>query len=286
MQSLPRKKKGKNKLSANTLAAAYEFGLASTVARSIRKSASYLFEQSDVEMPSRLVSAVLRGLRNSPQAQRLQRDMHDADLSPLQGFEMNRHSPMSGVIPVKAHVSHEADGSVRVQLPAFSIKDLKCPYFKRRSKHFKLRIALMAFDFREQYFEYLSVKDFILNNEQSEAIDWKIEEKASPGLVIMLAMTLSLEVRYADGSAREVNQHDWSPGCIVDAWHQPEKAEQPRAGWRERYDHHSQQGTLALFNRLHLVTPVNKPEPGSLTASKAPPEPSKEGIPKGKVRFN
>lgn len=283
VQSVPRKKK-KNKLSANTLAAAYEFGRASTMAKAIRSAGSYMFRQHDLAMPSRLVGAVLKGLRHSPEAPRMERDLHDADLSSLQGFEFNTDSQLLKILPVKPVLSKDEEGVPFVQIPSFKLKDLKCPYFRNKNRRFSLRIAFLAFDFREHYAEYVAVKEVMWDSEIVDAVDWKLDRKLPAGLVVMLCLSINLEVRYSREESTIVNQRDWSPCCIADAWHEPE-ADAKRLSAKERLHQHEQNGSGSFFYTLQLCGEYDKEsimkrlaaEPEEINS----PQKKPEGIPKG-----
>ena len=216
VQGLPRV--NKKKRSASMKAAALEFGQASTVACSLRKSLSCLYGRGDEELSSRLVSRVFRSIQGSEGLERLHRNMHTADLSLLRGFEFNRHAEMREVFPVQPRLQRGADGLLQVHLPGFDLQRIKCPV---RYGAYRLRLCLVAFDFREQYCEYLAWKDWELNARRMEALDWVPEVEIPKGTVVMLCMGLTVLKRYAGKHELSLNAPEWSPACIAEVWHEP-----------------------------------------------------------------
>ncbi len=69
-----------------TKESAIEFGLASNTAKVIRKALYPLTYTADGGMINRLNTAVLKCIKTAEGKEKGERDLHDADLRPLEGF--------------------------------------------------------------------------------------------------------------------------------------------------------------------------------------------------------
>lgn len=200
-------------------AAAAEFGLASSTAGAIRKLFPVLYQHPDAGMAPRLVSTVLRSIRQAPDKEVLERDLHDGDLSVLKNFQFNIHSPLDGCLPNVPELQILTGGALRIHIPQLSYESVKCPIPASKRSFFKIRLMAIAFNFREGYYDLLDWKDWHIYREQSlESQDWEIVGKAPEGSVLMIAMAVYAGMSH---SAEDIllNQEAWSPAAILDACH-------------------------------------------------------------------
>lgn len=213
IQGLP--KKGKQTLASR--AAAAEFGRASATAASIRKALHGFYLQSDLGMNNRLTKQVLKALQNAPEKKRLERDIHDADLSQLQGFQFNQDCPLHEALPVIPEVQMKQNGAMRVHIPAFKRDDIRYTGEHRGALFFRIRLVAFIFDFRKGFGEVLEVKDFSVDEAQ-HAIDWELKSVIPSGMIAMLGLTL-----LAEGSVRGetliYNSPSWSPAALIGICH-------------------------------------------------------------------
>lgn len=213
VQGLPRK--GKQTLA--TKAAAIEFGRASATAARLRKSMGKFYQQADLGMANRLTRQVLRAIQQSPGRERLDRDMHDADLSHIQGFEFNSNTKLSDALPVLPTVSMRRDGSARVSIPAFLERDIRYSVENKQVSAFRLRIIAMAYNFREGFCELLKLDDIPVQCEQN-AIEWTFDGAVPNGMIVLIGMALYAEQHYR-GERMLLNSQEWSPAAILNIQH-------------------------------------------------------------------
>lgn len=204
-----------------TKESAVEFGLASNSARIIRMALFPLTYTADGGMINRLNTAVLKCIKSAEDLQKGERDLHDADLKNLEGFQFNKHSPLDQVLKVRPVAELDADKRVKVHIPAFQQQGgLQRPV---HSYGCILRLMLVAVNFREDYYEYCSYTDIDLGRGNSFAgYDWEPEEVMPEGSIVMLSV--SLHYLGASGMVEQpisMNTKEFSPAEIVAAFHVP-----------------------------------------------------------------
>lgn len=93
-------------------------GWASSTAKVLRHIFAGPSHGADAGMANRLTQTVLRAMRGAEKADFDLRDLHQATLSELEGFQFNKLSPLHEVLAVQADLSISEGGSVKVNLPA------------------------------------------------------------------------------------------------------------------------------------------------------------------------
>ncbi len=225
MQGLPRRFK-------QTLASresAGEFGMASSAAKAIRQAFQPFYHHYyDGAMINRVTPAVSRCIRSSRTKRRGERDLHDGDLSFLQGLEFNENSPLSGALQVKTEVSRHEAGQVVVTLPRITVpKDLVTPFKWNRVHQYRLSFVLVGFNFREEFFEYLWEKTVYLETEDiAEAQELVFEGEVPRGcLLLMMAKLDCMERNYYDGGYSSMNSAEFCPAGLIAAFQSADEAE-------------------------------------------------------------
>jgi len=202
-----------------------EFGLCSNAACEMRKAFTPAYSGYDGAMINRFTGLVRKGLQACTTKERGYRDMHDADLSFLEGFQFNANSPLDRVLKVRPVASLE-ENTIRVSLPAFSVRrDIKWP---PNAVKCTLRIVAISFDFRKKVFSYLGCKETVLKQTDSYAAqEWLIQEPLPQGRIVLLSMSLHAYSNFYFDNQVSLNSRELSPAEIIGAWHIPEDEEQP-----------------------------------------------------------
>lgn len=213
IQGIPRKVKQ----TLGSQASAAEFGRASATAANLRKTIEGFYLQGDLGMNNRLTKQVLRALQGSPEKERLDRDIHDADLNQLKGFQFNSNSSLGEALPVIPEVVIGEEGKASIRIPAFERKDIAYRGEYRGDKYYKLRLMAIAFDFRKGFAEILSLEDFMIERKQA-AIQWNLEATAPEGCILMLGVAL-YAVQHTKDGYMILNSTQWSPAALVGLCH-------------------------------------------------------------------
>lgn len=213
VQGLPRKVRQ----SLSSQAAAAEFGLSSSSSADLRKFLLPLYKQEDLSMKNRLTRQVLRAIQHSPEKERLDRDMHDADLSHLSNFQFNEHCPLQealGVNPV-AHISNRGEASV--YLPALKSAGIGYKGESSVVHSYRLRIIAVCLDFRKREMKVLEKVDLALTGELPEQRISLCEAQAS-GTIVLVGMALYAE-QHSGEDILLLNGRSWSPSAILGMGH-------------------------------------------------------------------
>ncbi|WP_256012514.1 hypothetical protein [Desertivirga xinjiangensis] len=210
---------GKPKEFKQTLASkasGLEFGLCSTTAKAIRHAFIHTYSGYDGQMINRMNSAVRNGVSASRKACG-ERDVHDADLSFLQGFQFNNNSPMDKVLRARPQTYLDAENKICINLPPISIYDIKGP--GDSNTQYALRFVAIAFDFKKEVYCYNSVKEIkIAYMQDFEGGVIRLEDAAIKGRLVMLSMSIHGYKDDGFGGLETINSKAWSPSELIGAW--------------------------------------------------------------------
>ncbi|WP_256012362.1 hypothetical protein [Desertivirga xinjiangensis] len=194
-----------------------EFSLSSTTAMAIRHAFGYTYAGYDGKMVNRLNSAVYSCILASSK-ERGERDLNDADLSYLEGFQFNNNSPTDKVFKKKPKAYLDAENKILIDIPSLSYYDIKSSH----TGDYLLRFVVIAFHFKNKAFHYNGLKEItIRRGETLEGGEIRLEDELLKGRVIMLSMSLHGYHNDHFGGVQTINSSSWSPSEILAAWHIP-----------------------------------------------------------------
>ncbi|EOR95776.1 hypothetical protein ADIARSV_1089 [Arcticibacter svalbardensis MN12-7] len=183
------------KQTEKTIRSATEFGLSSSAAAVIRTAFEPAYYFKDGTAAYRSTQLVYRSILNNVSGEKGKRDLHDADLSFLLGLDFNATSKLHEVLQMSHSVSKTQEGFVSVTLGSLNTQTgIKRPkstsgaYMKHR-----IRLMLVAFNFREEYYENLGFQDVDLEGYQSiEGQVITFNKKVPDDCLALVSMSLML----------------------------------------------------------------------------------------------
>jgi len=220
-------KPGKIKQTKGSIRASTEFGLSSSAAAVIRRAFEPAYIHRDGEAVSRSTQQMYRSLRNSLTGSIGQRDLHDANLQDIVGMDFNGSSPISEVLQISHSVRRDAEGNLEVTLGRFNPREdvKKAAGYPKSASRYRIRLMAVAFDFRQEYLEYLDIKDLDLHRtEIMETQTISLNAQADPSCIVMLSMSLLMYDQVGHtGEYILLNNKGFSPCAIIAAY----QSEQP-----------------------------------------------------------
>ncbi|WP_069660943.1 hypothetical protein [Arcticibacter eurypsychrophilus] len=225
-------KPAKFKQTQESIKTSTEFGLSSSTAAVIRQAFEPAYLHRDGTAVSRSTQLVYRSIRNSFSGSVGERDLHDADLSHLNGMEFNVDSKLSEVLQMSHQVEQDLDGRVRVKLGSLNTQSgIKRPKGLSAGKlKYRVRLMLVAFNFREEYYEHLEVKDVDFGS--YETLDEQVvsfDSIASPSSILMLSMSLLVYSAIGlDEEAILINSKAFSPCALIGAFQSTAASDRPK----------------------------------------------------------
>lgn len=205
-----------------SIRASTEFGLSSSAAAVIRRAFEPAYIHRDGEAVSRSTRQVYRSLRNSLTGSIGQRDLHDANLQDLVGMDFNGSSPLSEVLQVSHSVRRDEEGNLEVSLGRFNPGEdvKKAAGYPPRASRYRIRLMAVAFDFRQEYLEYLDIKDLdVSRTAVMEAQTITLNAQADPGCIVMLSMSLLMYDQVSHTCEYVLlNNKGFSPCAIIAAY--------------------------------------------------------------------
>lgn len=228
---------------------ALEFGLASTQAKLMRRALGDFIEIHDGRMAVRLNAAVAACMRASDKPVG-ERNLHDADLSLLRGFEFNLQAPLDRLLRVRPVTDVAANGTIDFRLLPFNpMQDVAYPPSQRRFRP-AFTILVTAFDFPGEKLYLIDRETFVCENlDQQTQVAWRCSKRLPAGsfVLVLLAMRYVAENWLNPQQTIPVGSA-YYPSVVLDAFHVT--AEMVAKGERDQLDMHQPPHTLAdLFNR-------------------------------------
>jgi len=224
-------KSKKFKQTAESIKASTEFGLSSSTAAIIRSAFEPAYLHRDGEAAARCTQLVYRSIRNSLTGFRGHRDLHDGDLSFVNGMEFNIKSKLSEVFQVSHQVSRDERGKIVVSLAAIEAKTAIRPpsWILKQTSRYRVRFSLIGFNFRKEYYEYLEFRDVEISKyEKVEAQQIVFHTEPPQDQILLLSMTL---MAYSGMSRDEggvlLNSREFSPCALIAAFAAEEAGELP-----------------------------------------------------------
>ena len=205
-----------------TIRSATEFGLSSSAAAVIRTAFEPAYFFKDGTAAYRSTQTVYRSILNNVSGEKGKRDLHDGNLDFLNGLDFNANSKLHEVMQMSHLVSKSEEGLVSVTLGSLNTQTgIKRPenasgaYMKHR-----IRLMLVAFNFREEYYENLGFRDLDLEGYQiTEEQVITFEEKVPDDCLALVSMSLMLysSVSHTNESIL-LNSKTFSPCMIIGAF--------------------------------------------------------------------
>ncbi|WP_069659220.1 hypothetical protein [Arcticibacter eurypsychrophilus] len=210
------------KQTEKTIRSATEFGLSSSSAAVIRTAFEPAYFFKDGTAAYRSTQLVYQSILNNVRGEKGKRDLHDGDLSFLQGLDFNANSKLHEVLQMSHSVRKSAEGLVSVTLGSLNTQtDIKRPkgasgaYMKHR-----IRLMLVVFNFREEYYENLGFQDLDLEGYQNfEGQVITFTEKVPEDCLALVSMSLMLYSTIAQtNESILLNSAAFSPCAIIGAF--------------------------------------------------------------------
>ena len=227
IQGKPRK----FKQTSASIRASTEFGLSSTTAAVIRTAFQSAYVHRDGEAVSRSTQHVYRAIRGSQSRIAGQRDLHDADLESIIGMDFNINSRISEVLQVSPRVERDGQGRISVFMGALNAQtDLRVPAgIRKAASKYRIRFSLIGFNFRQEYYEYLEVRDLELRKYgelDAQEIRFETQPEADQLLMLSVSLLAYSETRMEEGYVL-LNSKAFSPCAIIAAYAAEEPGEYP-----------------------------------------------------------
>ena len=221
--SIVQTKPSKIRQTLSTKESAMEFGLASNCGRILREVFAAFACNSDGRMINRLNAALLKCIKDSV-LERGERDLHDGNPGHLQGFQFNALSPLDKALAVRPVCELEL-GRIRVYLPEF--KEYGQLQQLRYGRNCVLRMMVVAVNFRQNYYEYLSYKDISIGRgETIPEQHWEPDMALPAGSMVLVTLSLHYYgLKDVAGEAQSVNSREFGPAKIIGAYRMDEEVE-------------------------------------------------------------
>ncbi|WP_069658452.1 hypothetical protein [Arcticibacter eurypsychrophilus] len=270
------------KQTEKTIRSATEFGLSSSAAAVIRSAFEPAYFFKDGTAAYRSTQLVYRSILNNVSGEKGIRDLHDGDLSLMNGMDFNANSKLHEVLQMPHEVSKSAGGLVSVTLGPLNtqtnikrLQNASGAYTKHR-----IRLMLIAFNFREEYYENLGVKDIDIEGYQTiEGQVVTFTETVPDDCLTMVSMSLMLysTINQTKESIL-LNSKKFSPCAIIGTFQSEKPSEFPTKVVNTQPSNYPDKGEkiiemfykgnllmLNLANKIKTQTKTNNKQTNSIT---------------------
>jgi len=216
MQSIP----NRVRQTFATKLSALEFGLAAVRAKAIRNIFDNVYEEYDGNMARRLTATIAACIRASDKEPG-ERDLHDANLSPLKGFVFNTDASFERLVAVNPTLDVSPNGTINFQLPPLSpMNDIVYPPNLLRPNAC-FGIYVVAFNFVESLLQVIDYTGFDVAEDEKEPrqIAWTCEKSLPKGYIVFVIFTLRYFSLNWLGQRVQTTDKSYYPSIVLDAFH-------------------------------------------------------------------
>ncbi|MGX5688685.1 hypothetical protein [Arcticibacter tournemirensis] len=215
--------------------AAGEFGLISQASKILREAFRPFYHHFyDGGMVNRMTAAVSRAIRGSRSRERGDRDLHDGELSFLEGLEFNEDSKFLQALQIRPQVRRNEKGQVTISLPEIDPRrDFVTPFKGHyRVTGYRLSFVLVGFNFREEFYEYIGEKKISMESSGLNAASQLVFEQEVPKgcMLLVLGMLECMAANIYTYEQEPLNSKDFNPVSLIAAFQSEDEAE---AGYGE-----------------------------------------------------
>ena len=203
------------KQTMDTKEAGLEFGLCSSTAKVVRKAFARTYKAYDGKMINRLSGKVRKAVTGCKHKERGERDIHDAELSHLIGFQFNAASPMEKALSIRPELQFTAENQIKIYLPQIKSSGIKGP----AASKYILRLLAISFNFKKDVYSYSSYREVVIDAENPWNGGEILMEGFADGRLVLLSMSLHAYEKDDFGGMDCLNSQSWSPSEIIGAWH-------------------------------------------------------------------
>jgi len=137
-------------------------------------------------------------------------------------MDFNVKSRLNEVLQVSQRVERDEQGRISVFMGSLNAKtDIRVPLsISKAVNKYRVRFSLIGFNFRQEYYEYLEVKDVELRKHgQLEAQEIRFETQPEADQLLMLSVSLLAysETRMEEGYVL-LNSKEFSPCALIAAY--------------------------------------------------------------------
>ncbi|KAA8483380.1 hypothetical protein BDE36_2695 [Arcticibacter tournemirensis] len=238
--------------------AAGEFGLISQASKILREAFRPFYHHFyDGGMVNRMTAAVSRSIRGSRSRERGDRDLHDGELSFLEGLEFNEDSKFSQALQIKPQVKRNEKGQVSISLPEIDPRrDFVTPFKGHyRVTGYRLSFVLAGFNFREEFYEYIGEKKISMGpGTPTKAQELVFEQEVPKGcLLLVLGMLECTDTNVYKNEQEPLNSKDFNPVSLIGAFHSEDEA-QEGYGESRIIQHYEEAEATGIPTRTQMMT--------------------------------
>ncbi|MGX5687609.1 hypothetical protein [Arcticibacter tournemirensis] len=238
--------------------AAGEFGLISQASKVIREAFRPFYHHfHDGGMVNRMTAAVSRSIRGSRSRERGDRDLHDGELSFLEGLEFNEDSKFCQVLQIRPQVRRNEKGQVTISLPEIDPRrDFVTPFKgSNKVKGYRLSFVLAGFNFREEFYEYIGEKKISMGpGTPTKAHELVFEQEVPKGcLLLVLGMLECTDTNVYKNEQEPLNSREFNPVSLIAAFQSEDEAEE---GYGESrvLRHYEEAAASGIPTRTQMIT--------------------------------
>ncbi|RXF71078.1 hypothetical protein [Arcticibacter tournemirensis] len=237
--------------------AAGEFGLISQASKVIREAFRPFYHHfHDGGMVNRMTAAVSRSIRGSRSRERGDRDLHDGELSFLEGLEFNENFKFSQALQIRPQVRRNEKGQVTISLPEIDPRRDFVPPFKGhyRVTGYRLSFVLVAFNFREEFYEYIGEKKICMESSGLNAARQLVFEQEVPKgcMLLVLGMLECMAANIYTYEQEPLNSKDFNPVSLIAAFQSEDEAEEGY-GESRAIQHHEEATASGVAPRIQIM---------------------------------
>lgn len=218
VQSQPRK----FKQTLATKLTGHEFGLASCTAGLIRRVIQKIIDHADKRMSYRF-TGLIRNCLHHIEKPIGERNLHDADLTALRGFQFNLEAPFERVLKKVPVSTVDEQGNIHFELViANAAKDFAFIQWQN-AVNATVKLTSLAFDFSANFVQTLDHQEFEIPEKKPYTIRYTSRKNLPPGAIVIVLLSLHYHTIGWLADKKPINDPKYNAAGILHAFHATEE---------------------------------------------------------------
>lgn len=194
-----------------------EFGMASTAAALIISNVEPAFIAGDSDVQSRLTARLVECLTASPSKECGERDLNDANLDVLRGFQFNLNSPLSKVFPIRPEVYLNGEGHIVIKLSTANRKKILKyhPFLPKSKSKEMIGIHIETIDLVDPHSISTDFVTHDFSETDTDGLEWTITRTFQPGAIALVTFVILFHSSNVINERNIANNKSFSPAEII-----------------------------------------------------------------------
>lgn len=200
----------------------HEFGMASNLASIMRQIFASTVDCVDSKIMYRLTGTV-RNCLHQTEKPIGDRDLHDANLEALKGFELNVNAPFEKTLKKYPVLEVTDRGKIKFSLKLDNPEKDLTMLDKEREVNAMIKVTSISFNFRKEVIQLIDYIEFPIARGKATELNWLSDKNLPEGSFVFVILSLHYSKQGWMGNQTSMVSPEYTSSGIMEAFHVTDK---------------------------------------------------------------